>query len=106
MAKLRLIAGKCGFGIYLSVALGNRWVRGLCSEATQRRLLAEQDLTLEIAYTSAHGIDKDKLKARKLWTSAEMPSNSFHVWYMQKHHKELSAPARGYQRPTTTSSKC
>ena len=44
-------------------------------EGTQRRLLTEQDLTLENVYTNAHGMEAAKQKAGELRILAEMPSN-------------------------------
>ena len=61
---------------------------GLLSEVTQRRLLTEQDLTLEKAYTGAHGMEAAKKKAGRLRTSAVMPSNSSMVQQYMQHHKK------------------
>lgn len=70
MAELRKLADKCEFGTYLSDALRDRLVCGLRSEATQRRLLTEENLTLDKAYSVAHGMEAAKLRASELQASS------------------------------------
>jgi len=65
MAELRTLADKCEFGTYLSEALRDRLVCGLRSEAIWRRLQTE-DLTLEKAYSTAHGMEAAQLRAGEL----------------------------------------
>ena len=56
IAELRRLAAKCAFAGYLDEALRGRFVCGLRSEATQKKLLTESDLTIakavEIALNS------------------------------------------------------
>lgn len=58
MAELRRLAEQCEFGSYLPEVLRDRLVCGLCSEAIQRQLLTEENLTLEKAYSTAHGMEE------------------------------------------------
>lgn len=44
--KLQHVASTCDFGWFLDQALSDRLVCGLRNAATQKRLLAEADLTL------------------------------------------------------------
>ena len=46
VAELRRLATNCKFGTHLEEALRDRFVCGLNNEATQKRLLIENDLTL------------------------------------------------------------
>ena len=49
LSELRRLAKDCEFGEYLQTALRDQLVCGLNSEALQRKVLAEADLTLERA---------------------------------------------------------
>eukprot|EP00731_Ephydatia_muelleri_P015743 Em0009g167a len=57
MAKLRHLASTCDFGRFLDQALRDRLVCGLRNAATQKRLLAEADLTLNRAVEIAQGME-------------------------------------------------
>ena len=46
LAELRRLATHCEFGDYLSEALQDQLVCGLCNEGAQKNLLARPDLTL------------------------------------------------------------
>lgn len=50
MAELCQLANKCNFGTHLDEALRDRLVCGLHNVTTQKKLLAEEDLTLKKAY--------------------------------------------------------
>lgn len=50
MAKLCQLANKCNFGTHLDEALRDRLVCGLHNVTAQKKLLAEEDLTLKKAY--------------------------------------------------------
>ena len=57
MAELRRLADKCQFGRHLEEALRDRLVCGLRNVATQKLLLAQEDLTLTKAYETAMGME-------------------------------------------------
>ena len=57
MAELRRLSTHCDFKSYLNEALRDRLVCGLRSESTQRRLLAEKDLSLQKAMEIAQGME-------------------------------------------------
>ena len=59
MAELRKLADKCEFGAYLSEALRDRLVCGI--QVTQRRLLAEEELTLDKAYSTVHSMEAARI---------------------------------------------
>ena len=70
MAELRKLADNCDFRDHLSEALRDRLVCGLRSEATQRRLLTEEYLTLKTAYETALNMEAATRKASKLHGSS------------------------------------
>ena len=76
MAELRRLSQHCDFKEYLSEALRDRLVCGLRSEAIQRRLLSEKDLTLESAYDIAHGLETASQHASELQASAKTAAPS------------------------------
>ena len=69
IAKLRKLSEHCDFREYLDQALRNRLVCGLRSEATQKRLLAEKDLTLATAQEIAVGMEAAAKQASELQVS-------------------------------------
>ena len=71
MAALRRLSEYCDFKDYLDQALHNRLVCGLRSEAIQRRLLSEKDLTLESAYDIAHSLETASQHASELQASVK-----------------------------------
>ena len=66
MAELRKLADRCKFGGYLEEALRDRLVCGLRNEATQKKLLTMEDLTLTKAYAVAHGEEAARKQASEL----------------------------------------
>ena len=66
MAELRRLSTHCGFKSYLNEALRDRLVCGLRSESTQRRLLAEKDLSLQKAMEIAQGMEAADRNAKSL----------------------------------------
>ena len=66
MAELRKLADKCEFGEHLTEALRDRLVCGLRSETVQKRLLAEEDLTLKKAYETAISMEAASRRANVL----------------------------------------
>ena len=66
IAELRKLSIHCEFGDYLNQALHDRLVCGLRSEAPQKRLLAESDLTLAKAMSLAQGMEAASLNAQSL----------------------------------------
>ena len=66
LAELRRLTAHCEFGDHLSEALRDRLVCGLRSEATQKRLLTEPDLTLDRALELAQGMEAASHNAKCL----------------------------------------
>ena len=115
MAELRKLADKCEFGAYLSAALRDRLVCGIRSEVTQRRLLAEEGLTLDKAYSTAHSMEAARIRAGELQsTSSSGPAMSTDtVQYMQYHkpnhrpsHIQSAPAARKATQFTPSTSSC
>ena len=71
MAELRRLSEHCEFKDYLDEVLRDRLVCGLRSEAIQRRLLSEKDLTLAKAYDIAHSEETASRQASQLQASAK-----------------------------------
>ena len=71
LAELRRLADKCKFEEYLDEALRDRFVCGLRSEVTQRRLLSEEELSLKKALEIAHSMETASQKASEFHTSVE-----------------------------------
>ena len=69
LAELRRLAEHCDFGDHLEEALRDRLVCGLRNETTQRRLLAEADLTLTKAYDTAQSMETARRQAGELRSS-------------------------------------
>ena len=57
VAVLRRLATDCAFNVHLTEALHDKFVCGLCSKATQQRLLAEKDLMFTKAVKIAQGME-------------------------------------------------
>ena len=66
MATLRRLADRCEFGAHLDDALRDRFVCGLRREATQRKLLTMEGLTLQKAYETAYGMEAADKQASEL----------------------------------------
>ena len=71
LAELRRLTEQCDFKDYLEEALRDRFVCGLRSEVIQRRLLAEEELTLKKAYEIAHGMETASRQASELQASTK-----------------------------------
>ena len=65
LAELRRLATHCEFGNYLNEALRDRLVCGLRNPSTQKRLLAEADLTLAKASATAQGMEAAEKNSKK-----------------------------------------
>ena len=76
MAELRRLSEHCDFKDYLSEALRDRLVCGLRSEAIQRRLLSQKDLTLETAYDIALSEETASRRASELQASVKTSTSS------------------------------
>lgn len=66
MAELRKLSEHCNFEAFLNDALRDRFVCGLTSTATQRKLLSEADLTLKKAMDIAVSMELADCESRKL----------------------------------------
>ena len=66
LASLRNLASRCQFKDFLSEALRDRLVCGLNSEATQKSLLAKDDLTLDKALETALSMEAAAKRTREL----------------------------------------
>ena len=83
MAELRRLSEHCDFKDYLSEALRDRLVCGLRSEAIQRRLLSQKDLTLESAYEIALSEETASRRASELQASVKTgasPDGDYRDW--------------------------
>ena len=60
VAELRKLSEHCKFEAFLDDALRDRFVCGLRSEAAQKKLLFETDLTFAKAIEIAQGIDRER----------------------------------------------
>lgn len=65
-AELRRFSEHCDFGGFLNDALRDRFVSGLSSVATQRKLLTEADLDMDKACDIALSMEMAEIEARKL----------------------------------------
>ena len=107
MAELRTLADKCEFGTYLSEALRDRLVCGLRSEAIRRRLLTEEDLTLEKAYSTAHGMEAAQLRAGELRPSPpELQSEGSVQFVPTTGRKPASATSTSVSTRRTANTAC
>ena len=70
-AELRRLAANCKFGDHLTQAIRDRLVCGLRSEGTQKRLLAEADLTLAKALEIAQSMEAADRNTQRLKGSSE-----------------------------------
>lgn len=68
VAELRRLAAKCAFAGHLDEALRDRFVCGLKSEATQKRLLTESDLTIARAVEIAQNMEAAHNNAQAMKT--------------------------------------
>ncbi len=66
LASLRKLATRCKFGGFLAEALRDRLVCGLHSEAIQKALLANPDLTLDSARDTALGMEAAAKRTKEL----------------------------------------
>ena len=66
LSELRRLAKDCEFGKYLQTALSEQLVCGLNSEALQRKVLAEADLTLERALQISQAFEAARQETRIL----------------------------------------
>ena len=71
IAELRKLSEHCEFRDYLNQALRDRLVCGLTSEAMQKRLLSEKDLTLAKAQEIAMGMEAAAKEASELQVSSK-----------------------------------
>ena len=72
LAELRRMAARCSFGNYLEEALRDRLVCGLCSEATQKKLLSEADFTLARAVDLAWSMEAAAQSTHSLKSSSDL----------------------------------
>ena len=83
IAELRKLATPCEFRGYLNEALRDRFVCGLRSESTQRRLLSEMDLSLTKAISIAQSME-----------AAESESHSLRAEKLSVHRVENREPSK------------
>ena len=72
VAELRRLASRCSFGEYLEEALRDRLVCGLRSESTQKKLLSEEDLTLDRAIHAAQNLESAQKHAQTLKGASDL----------------------------------
>ena len=84
LAELRRLSEHCEFGGLKAEALRDRFVCGLRSESTQRKLLAEDNLPLNTAFKKMQAMEVEELQASKLQQAAgvkedcEKPTSAVH----------------------------
>ena len=76
IAELRCLSVHCAFGAYLNEALRDRFVCGLRSETTQKRLLAVADLKLQDALDMANAMEAAATNSKALQQSDSESSAS------------------------------
>ena len=96
VADLRRLATDCKFGGYLSEALRDTLVCGLKSESTQKRLLAETDLTLAKAVEIAHSMEAADHNAQQL------KGNDLKVAQVRRRHVQQSLLKLRIRKTLTT----
>ena len=77
--ELDKLTTRCAFGDYLSEAIRDCIVCGLHSESTQKRLLAEDDLTLAKTIEIAQGMEVAERNTVHLKGSSELTINGVTV---------------------------
>ena len=91
IAELRCLSIHCNFGAYLDEALRDRFVCGLRSETTQKRLLAVPDLKLQDALHMATAMEAAATNSKALQQNEIDSSASI---------KRFSSSSRQSSRPT------
>ena len=100
-AELRRLTIYCDFGDHLDEALRDRFVCGLNSETTQKRLLTERELTFNSAIDIAHGMESAAQNARKLQgTQTTTGANINKMTPGQSETKECYRCGHSSHRPT------
>ena len=84
MASLRKLASRCKFETFLSEALRDRFVCGLCSEAIQKALLAKKDLTLDSALDTALSMEAAAKKAREMKDRGGQTNGTVHKLHSRR----------------------
>ena len=95
MAELRKLTEQCDFKDYFEEAFRDQFVCGLHSEVIQRRLLAEEELTLKKAYGIAHGMETANRQASELQASTmsiPVPVKDVQQVVQQKSHSTGTFP--------------
>ena len=85
MVELRKLAEYCDFKDYLNEDLRDRFVCGLQSEATQRRLLTEAELNLKKAFETAQGMETASKQASELQASTKAQASPMIQHVSQQH---------------------
>ena len=88
---LRQVAEHCQYGANLKEMLRDRLVCGVAHEATQKRLLAEKDLTFDKAYTLALAIEAAERDTKNIKDGA---SDTQSVLFSQKGKTPAPPPPR------------
>ena len=101
VAELRRLSTHCDFKSYLSEALRDRLVCGLCSDSIQRSLLAQKDLTLQKAVEIAQGMEAADSNAKSL---KETSSAVFKVHAQKGAARGASTPR--HQASNNSSNPC
>ena len=103
VAPLRRLAITCEFGNFLDQALRDRFVCGMKSESTQKKLLAERDLTLARAQELARGMEvasQDTRDMRHLAVGASGSTDKIH------HTDTSGASGSGNSTPAGSCHRC
>ena len=88
VADLRRLSLHCEFGDFLDQALRDRFVCGVKSEALQRRLLTEADLTIKRAQDIAQTMESADINAKELKADGQARlTDSVHLATTQRQEK-------------------
>ncbi|KFD64433.1 hypothetical protein M514_23457 [Trichuris suis] len=104
VAELRRLSEHCNFGNGLDTALRDRFVCGIADEGLQRRLLAEQVPTFDVALREALATETARLQALEIRTGG-CTEDVQHV-RMKSRQQKSTDKATGSRQRTEFSAKC
>ena len=101
VAELRRLAATCEFGEFLDDALRDRFVCGLWSEATRRRLLPEAKLTFARAVELAQCLEQADKDSKSFKTAEAVP-----VQKLSQTQRRKSGATQGPRNSTKSCYRC
>ena len=82
--EIKKLAVTCNFGIFLQEALRDKFICGLKNENIQRRLLTENNISLEEAYKKALGLESAEIEQKEV---REASSSTQGIYYNKNERK-------------------